>query len=275
MNNVIARSIIQLNFNSMAVAFALSFGTAASAQHAGDIGLRVVDGAVATAEIGASGYGDARRVFGGTLGDTGTAWFTSNPGYDAPPGGFPVGSRLGIRFTGPILAWDGDSFEPTSPSGALAGERLRISYLTLSAISGDGPVAGLDLAVQSDGGWHRHISMTLLPATGSAMPDAGVYLVPLQAYSTASGVGASAEYWLVLNGGDTPENYAAAFAAAEAAMSPPGCIGDLDNDGVIGGADLGIMLGNWGLPGAGDLDSSGAVNGADLGSLLGKWGACP
>jgi hypothetical protein len=58
-------------------------------------------------------------------------------------------------------------------------------------------------------------------------------------------------------------------------MSPPGCIGDLDNDGAIGGADLGIMLGNWGLPGAGDLDSSGAVNGADLGSLLGMWGACP
>ena len=247
----------------------------ALAQHVGDIGLRAVAGAVETAEISASGYGAARRVFGGAFGDTVTAWFTSNPGYDAAPGGFPAGTRLGIRFAGPILAWDGDTFEPTSPSGALAGERLRISYLTLSAVSGNGPVAGFDLAVQSDGGWHRHLSMTLLAAAGSAAPDTGVYLVPLQAYSTASGIAASAEYWLVLNGGDTPERYAAAFAAAEAAMNPPACTGDLDGDGAVGGADLGLLLGDWGLPGAGDLNGNGAVDGADLGTLLGAWGACP
>jgi hypothetical protein len=254
---------------------AATFVSHAGAQHVGDIGLRVVAGAVETLEISASGYGEPRRVFGGAFGDTGTAWFTSNPGYDAAVAAFPVGSRLGIRFTGPILAWDGDSFEPTSPAGALAGERLRLSYLTLNATSGAGPVAGFDLAVQSDGGWHRHLSMTLLPATGAAAPDAGVYLVPLQAYSTASGVAASAEYWLVLNGGDTPENYAAAFAAAEAAMNPPACAADLDGDGAVGGADLGLLLGNWGLPGVGDLNGSGAVDGADLGALLGDWGACP
>jgi hypothetical protein len=254
---------------------AAAFVSCASAQHLGDIGLRVAAGAVETLEVSASGYGEPRRVFGGAFGDTGTAWFTSNPGYDAPVSAFPVGTRLGIRFTGPILAWDGDSFEPTSPAGALAGERLRLSYLTLNATSGAGPVAGFDLAVQSDGGWHRHLSMTLLPATGAAAPDAGVYLVPLQAYSTASGVAASAEYWLVLNGGDTPENYAAAFAAAEAAMNPPACAADLDGDGAVGGADLGLLLGNWGLPGVGDLNGSGAVDGADLGALLGKWGACP
>ena len=261
---------------SIPVALAVAaFARHAHAQHVGDIGLRVVAGAVETAEISASGYGDARRVFGGAFGDTGTAWFTSNPGYDAPAGAFPSGSRLGIRFAGPILAWDGDSFEPTSPAGALAGERLRISYLTLSAVSGSGPVAGFDLAVQADGGWHRHLSMTLLAAAGAAAPDAGVYLVPLQAYSTAAGVAASEEYWLVLNGGDTPENFAAAFAAAEAAMNPPPCVGDLDADGAVGGADLGLLLGDWGLPGAADLDGDGAVDGADLGTLLGAWGACP
>ena len=49
---------------------------------------------------------------------------------------------------------------------------------------------------------------------------------------------------------------------------------DLNHDGVIGGSDLGLMLGNWGLSGIGDLDNSGMVNGADLGILLGSWGNC-
>ena len=40
------------------------------------------------------------------------------------------------------------------------------------------------------------------------------------------------------------------------------------------GADLAILLGNWGFSGVGDLDLSGSVDGADLAILLGAWGAC-
>ena len=59
------------------------------------------------------------------------------------------------------------------------------------------------------------------------------------------------------------------------------CLGDLNDDGVVNGADLGLMLGAWGAcsggtPGClGDLNIDGVVNGADLGLLLGAWGACP
>ena len=59
------------------------------------------------------------------------------------------------------------------------------------------------------------------------------------------------------------------------------CLGDLNDDGVVNGADLGLMLGAWGAcsggtPGClGDLNVDGVVNGADLGLLLGAWGACP
>ena len=56
------------------------------------------------------------------------------------------------------------------------------------------------------------------------------------------------------------------------------CPGDLDGDGTIGGADLGLVLGQWGPCGAGqcaaDLDGSGSVDGADLGRILGAWGPC-
>lgn len=54
----------------------------------------------------------------------------------------------------------------------------------------------------------------------------------------------------------------------------PSCSPDLNGDGVVNGADLGIMLGAWGTSGAGtcaDLDGNGVVNGGDLGILLGAW----
>jgi hypothetical protein len=59
--------------------------------------------------------------------------------------------------------------------------------------------------------------------------------------------------------------------------APPACPADLNNDGVVNGADLGLMLGSWGIcpaPCKADLNSDGIVNGADLGLLLGAWGPC-
>jgi hypothetical protein len=60
------------------------------------------------------------------------------------------------------------------------------------------------------------------------------------------------------------------------APTAPPCPADLNGDGAVNGADLGLMLGAWGAcPGcAADLNADGVVNGADLGLLLGSWGAC-
>ena len=53
------------------------------------------------------------------------------------------------------------------------------------------------------------------------------------------------------------------------------CPEDLNGDGQVDGADLGLMLGAWGTgdPDA-DVNDDGNVDGADLGLLLGAWGAC-
>lgn len=51
------------------------------------------------------------------------------------------------------------------------------------------------------------------------------------------------------------------------------CTGDLDGNGIVDGADLGLLLGGWGSS-DGDLDGNGIVDGADLGLLLGAWGEC-
>jgi hypothetical protein len=52
------------------------------------------------------------------------------------------------------------------------------------------------------------------------------------------------------------------------------CTADLDHDGIVSGADLNILLGDWGTDGIGDLDGSGIVDGADLTILLAHWGPC-
>ena len=55
------------------------------------------------------------------------------------------------------------------------------------------------------------------------------------------------------------------------------CPQDFDNDGIVGAADLAILLGNWG-PCEGcpvDFNGDGVVNAADLAQVLGAWGMCP
>lgn len=58
--------------------------------------------------------------------------------------------------------------------------------------------------------------------------------------------------------------------------TPDGCEadaipGDLDGDGDVDGADLGILLSQWQSSGSADLDGNGVVDGADLGILLSNW----
>ena len=49
------------------------------------------------------------------------------------------------------------------------------------------------------------------------------------------------------------------------------CPTDLNRDGTVDGADLGLLLTAWGSGGGPDLDGSGVVDGADLGLLLIEW----
>jgi hypothetical protein len=54
------------------------------------------------------------------------------------------------------------------------------------------------------------------------------------------------------------------------ATCAPALVGDLDDNGVVNGADLGILLGAWGTN-TYDLDGDGTITGADLGILLSNW----
>ena len=56
----------------------------------------------------------------------------------------------------------------------------------------------------------------------------------------------------------------------------PACPGDIDGDGRVGGADLGLLFLEWGACSgcSGDIDADGRVGGGDLGLLFLAWGDC-
>jgi uncharacterized protein (DUF2141 family) len=46
--------------------------------------------------------------------------------------------------------------------------------------------------------------------------------------------------------------------------------GDLNGDGIVNAADLGLLIAAWGTAGA-DLNGDGTTNAADLGLLIAAW----
>ena len=54
------------------------------------------------------------------------------------------------------------------------------------------------------------------------------------------------------------------------------CVGELNGDGYVDGADLGILLSNWGSDAEFyDLNGDDTTDGKDIGILLANWGPCP
>ena len=62
-----------------------------------------------------------------------------------------------------------------------------------------------------------------------------------------------------------------AMDTVELSIEDTGVPGDLNGDGQVDGADLGLLLASWGSDGIGDINGDGIVNGADLGLLLSYW----
>lgn len=63
--------------------------------------------------------------------------------------------------------------------------------------------------------------------------------------------------------------------AAVRAAQPSSCPSDFNNDDVVDGIDLGILLSSWGQSNStADLNGDNLVDGNDLGLLLSSWGNC-
>jgi hypothetical protein len=242
----------------------------AAAQHA-DILVTVESGRLQVAAIDkATGTITPTNVFAADLGETGIPHYIDEPGLDAEAATLPPGSTLGFTVIGPLLRWDGASFVPTDAEGCAEGETMTIQYVTLLRETACADVPGFALAVQPDGGFHKHYVFGVQPGSNGVI-DSDVYALQFTLRSSDPAIAGSDPVWIVFNDGMTEEDHDAAIAFLEG----PACAEDLDGSGSVDGADLGVLLSAWGGSGAGDLDANGIVDGADLGIMLSTWGACP
>ncbi|MBM4110490.1 MAG: VCBS repeat-containing protein, partial [Phycisphaerae bacterium] len=180
------------------------------------------------------------------------------------------GAVGGTAATGDV---DGGPTNLVSPVFTIGGQDVTISYARWFACIEPtaAEVDSLSVDVRVDGGAWRNFE-TFTASSGS-------WLVYSGKLSSTMAPGNTMQVRFVAR--DNPNNSTTDAAIDSIRIDrvvctqPPACPGDLDNNHAVDGADLGVLLGQWGGGGSADLDGNGTVDGADLGAMLGGWGACP
>ena len=110
---------------------------------------------------------------------------------------------------------------------------------------------------------HADTTATTIPLPGGTSAVGAYTLASVYGQSTSLGTTSASS--VVLSPG---------FLCIEA--DDVGNPGDLNNDGIVNGVDLAIILSTWGLCGSGacisDINQDGLVNGIDLAVVLSNWG---
>jgi len=173
--------------------------------------------------------------------------------------------------SGAIWRWDGDSYE-TQYVGTLPGTAPNSGSCWLESISDDGQIAvGFNQYTFSPGAAVDGVVWT--PSTGLVKDVDFLASLGLAVPAGADIRGMS----VVSPDGNVIVGYM--FVPAEGAFQSfvirlSACPADVDGDGVVGFADLNLLLGSynsagWGL--VGDIDGDGDVDFADLNQLLGAY----
>jgi len=204
------------------------------AQHAGDVYIEDFDGVIRTGGILEDSSLDIPiTVFAATMNGSG---FTSDPGFDTAPPMFQVGTRIGLNFLDTLHVWNGCGFEPTESVA------LRLSFFTVFADSGIGFAPGFDLAVEGNGGWHKHYTHSVRTVEDGTAPDAGIYMMRFELYSTDPSLDPSAPFWFIynFNAPVAEHDQAIEWAIANVAQ-PPGCRADCSPSNGDGSTGNGIV----------------------------------
>ncbi|MFO0875011.1 MAG: M12 family metallo-peptidase [Phycisphaerales bacterium] len=129
---------------------------------------------------------------------------------------------------------------------------------TLSLESDDGSRMLVDgQTVVSNDGLHG-----MLEKSGAVALAAGAHVARIEFFERFGGAGLIAR----IAGPSLPKQVVPASLFMHEGTA------DLNGDGLVDGADLGLLLGAWGTNNAlADLNGDGTVDGADLGLLLGDW----
>jgi hypothetical protein len=156
-------------------------------------------------------------------------------------------------------------------TGRLAGGDFRFELQSVTRLDGSAvaPGAAIGWAVVGANGALSNVARTdgATRAARSFVVGNGGHLHGQYVFGNVPGV-----YRLHLVAWDANGSYLDAMPVSLEVQVGALPTGDLNGDGVVSGADLGILLGAWGTSGPGDLNGDGLVAGSDLGLLLGAWG---
>lgn len=245
--------------------------------HSGDVFIYVEKGHIETGLVDEDETEEHVRVFEAEFGESGLPGYTDEPGWEAFPGTFDPNLRLGWNATHGLGRWNGDGFDNAIE------ETIFVNFGTLAFEIGSAPIDGFNLAVQPDGGFHRHIGFFI--DRPSEAPQAGIYIIELELYATLGIRGFTPEhsepFWIVFNYLASEDDHEAAveWVATNLADEDHGhdeCHGDLDANDEVNVADLLILISDWGVCSGcdSDMDENGTVNIADLLELISAWGEC-
>jgi hypothetical protein len=161
----------------------------------GDVGLRVENGAITTWEAQHSPlqFIKPERVFVGDFALVGGIVESEEPGFLIEPGNPLGGHRLGFNIRRATRVWDTASqdFSTISPL-SITIERSLIGNVTTPLLDPPAPLTGLSFVVPTMGA-DFHYDFVL----GGSSP--GLYLLELEKWSEAPGVGTSLPFWIILN----------------------------------------------------------------------------
>ena len=200
---------------------------------------------------------------------TGTATVTStNEAVQNPSIALPVSIRV-LRASNPSFSSASDSNAVTVPVAANVGTTPVDTSISVSNLGFTADQTTMDIdQVQIPSGPFSLVSGT---TTGIGATAANV-VVRFNPTGLAPGT-----YQATATIRTSDENVPGAansqiVATLVATLGGSSNASDLNGDGVVNGADLGILLAAWGGSGTGDLNGDGTINGADIGILLANWG---
>ncbi len=185
--------------------------------------------------------------------DPGTQCWSTGPLAGTSTGSHDVDGGITTLTTGPFDGRDG----------------ARVSFwMWYSNDRGSSPASDtFPIEISADDGvsW---LGLETIPANGST--NAWVQ----KSYAVADHLAPSSQMRLRFRAQDLGSGSIVEAAIDDFMVSLAGCPtlpADVNEDGLVDGADLALVLGAWGVTNAGDIDGDGATDGADLALLLGAW----
>jgi hypothetical protein len=192
---------------------------------------------------------------------------------------------IALRSDGSVRCWGRNEYgQCTTPANLGACSSVARGHFHTIALRSDGgvrcwgrndygqcnPPSDLGACSSVAGGYYHSMAIAPIDTDGDGRPDATdncpTIFNPTQADCNNNGVGDACE----IAAGVPDFNHDTIPDTCQ-------CLADLFVDRQVNGADLGVLLSQWGpanVNTVSDMNRDGKVDGADLGHLLASWGTC-